>query len=139
MFGLALYFSMMTLKEGRAIMMKKLIALIISLICVFTLSCCTDNTDKEYKLPQDQFCYSIENSQTVELKTKDKKYIIDLLNEASWVNDAHNCGYNFFFYTQEQELTYQSTCGAFYDITNRKSTFVSEEQRVAINAILGEN
>ncbi len=117
--------------------MKKLIALILSLIFVLALSGCTDNTNRTYKLPDDQFCYSIENSQTVELKRKDKNYIVDLLNEASWLNDGHNCGYNFYFYTQEQELTYQSTCGAFYDITNGKCTFVSEEQRIAINAILG--
>lgn len=117
--------------------MKKLIALILSLIFVFALSGCADNINKTYKLPQDQFCYSIEDSQTVELKRKDKNYIVDLLNEATWINAVPNCGYNFFFYTQEQELTYQSTCGEFTDITNYKSTEVSEEQRIAINAILG--
>ena len=117
--------------------MKKLIALILSLIFVFALSGCTDNTNKTYKLPDDQFCYSIENSQTVELKRKDKNYIVDLLNEATWENGGYNCGYDFFFYTQEQELRYQSTCGVFEDLTNVKCTSVSEEQRIAINAMLG--
>lgn len=116
--------------------MKKIIVLVLALIYILGLTGCTRKT---YKLPYDQFCYSIINSQAVELQIKDKEYIVDLLNEASWINDLSNCDNDFVLYLQTQEVRYHSECGTFYDITNKKSTTISEEQRIAINTILKAN
>jgi len=92
---------------------------------------------KNYKLPWDQFCYSETDSQAVEIPNDGKQYIINLLNNATWINDLGKCESDYVFYTQKQELRYHSECGTFNDVTNKKSTTLSEEQRVAVNAHLG--
>ncbi len=114
--------------------MKKCIVLVLTVIVVLGFAGCGGNT---YELPHDQFCYSVDLSAVIELETEDKSYIVDLLNEASWVNDLSNCDSDFVFYTQNQEVSYHSECGTFNDITNKKSMTVSEEERVAINTALG--
>jgi len=116
--------------------MKKLIAFLLALIFVLSLVGCSQEI---YKLPHDQFCYSADDSQTYELNKNAKQYIIDLLNNASWINDLSNCNSDFVFYTQAQEIRYHSECGTFNDYTNQKSMAVSEEQRTAINTMLGIN
>ena len=116
--------------------MKKLIALVLALVCVLGLVGCTSKT---YELPHDKFCYSANSTQTYELSADDRQYIIDLLNSASWVNDLTNCGSDFVFYTQKQEVRYHSECGTFNDYMSKNSTTVSEEQRETINAMLGIN
>ena len=116
--------------------MKKLIALVSVFVIVWGMVGCTNKTDE---LPHDQFCYSADGSQTYELNNDDKQYVIDLLNNASWVNDLTNCASDFVFYTQKQEVRYHSECGTFNDYTNKRSTPVSEEQRDTINAMLGIN
>ena len=116
--------------------MKKLIALALVFAFVLGMVGCTSKT---YELPNDKFCYSAYGTQTYELSADDKQYIINLLNNASWVNDLSNCGSDFVFYTQRQEVRYHSVCGTFNDYTNKKFTTVSEEQRYTINAMLGIN
>ena len=116
--------------------MKKLIVLVLALVCVIGLVGCTRKT---YELPHDKFCYSADGTQTYELSADDRQYIIDLLNNASWVNDLSNCGSDFIFYTQKQDVRYHSECGTFNDYTNKKSMTVSEEQRDTINAMLEIN
>ena len=106
--------------------MKKLIALVLLLLCVLGVVGCMSKT---YELPHDQFCYSVDGAQAYELDSADKQYLIDLLNSAS----------DFVIYTQKQEVRYHSECGTFTDYTNKKSTTVSEEQRATINAVLGIN
>lgn len=116
--------------------MKKLIALVLLLLCVLGVVGCMSKT---YELPHDQFCYSVDGAQAYELDSADKQYLIDLLNSASWVNELSSCDSDFVFYTQKQEVRYHSECGTFTDFTNKKSTTVSEEQRATINAMLGIN
>lgn len=116
--------------------MKKLIALVLALVCVLGLVGCNQET---YKLPHDQFCYSVTTSQDIELSADGRQHIIDLLNNATWVNDLAKCESDFIFYTQKQELHYHSDCGTFNDITNQKMTTLSEEQCAVINAMLGIN
>lgn len=116
--------------------MNKLIVLVSVFVIVLGMVGCTN---KAYDLPHDQFCYSADGSQTYELNNDDKQYIIDLLNNASWINDLSNCGSDFVFYTQEQEIRYHSVCGTFNDYTNHKCTTVSTEQKTIINTMLGIN
>ncbi len=116
--------------------MKKLITLYLTLtILLMTLVSCSGKT---YELPHDDFCFTVNPSTTVELNAEDRAYIIGILNEASWTNDLTDCGSDFVFYTQKQEVRYHSECGTFNDITNQRAMSVSDEQRVAINNILGE-
>lgn len=44
---------------------------------------------------------------------------------------------DYFFHMQEQEIGYPCECGTFSDYTNLRSVTVSEEQRIAINAMQG--
>lgn len=115
--------------------MKKYPALCLILIFVLCLFGCNDK--KIYQLPHDQFCYTTGESQVVEMNTQDRRYIVELLNDAEWVNDLSNCYGDFVFYTQNEEVRYHSECGTFNDYTNKKSTTVSEEERYTINQILG--
>lgn len=114
--------------------MKKL-ALVSVFVIVWLVGC----TNKIHELPHDQFCYSADGSQTYELNSDDKQYVIDLLNNASWINDLSNCGSDFVFYTQAQEIRYHSECGTFNNYTKNISTTVSAEQRAVINTMLGIN
>ena len=113
--------------------MKRIITLI--LVCTFCLGLfgCAEKT---YTLPYDEFCYSNDGQQTIDLELKDKEYIINLLNESEWIDDLSNCGYDFVFYTQKQEVRYHSECGTFNDITSGKGLQVTEELRLQINGFL---
>jgi hypothetical protein len=93
--------------------------------------------ERTYELAWDCFCYSAEiYEQPVELDSKDKNYIVDILNNATWVNDLAKCPPDFVFVTQKQRVNYNCECGAFNDVTTGRSTTVSEDRRTAINAIL---
>lgn len=114
--------------------MKKVILLLTLLIFLLPLSGCIKPT---YELAWDGFCYTAEeHEQPVELDPKDKNYIIDILNDAAWINDLAKCPPDFVFVTQKQRVNYNCECGVFNDVTTGRSTTVSEEQRIAINAML---
>lgn len=115
--------------------MKKLFSVTVCILMLFAaLSGCAERT---YELAWDGFCYTAEAyEQPVELDPKDKNYIIDILNDATWVNDLAKCEADFIFVTQKQRIHYNCESGVFDDITSGKSTTVSEEDRVAINTIL---
>ena len=112
--------------------MKKIL-LSLSLCCaLFMVSC----QEEKYKLPWDDFCYSVENAYTVEFDSNQRKYIIDLLNAGTWTTQQPNCISNYIFYTQQQEVRYHSECGVFYDVTSGESMKLSNEQRLTFNAII---
>ena len=114
--------------------MKKLVAFVLMLVLLVTISGCTGKT---YELPDDQFCYLADGSHAIELSEADKQYIIDTLNNATWDNDATNCGHDYMFYTQKQKIRYHSECGTFIDLTRKKWATLTDEQRTTINNILG--
>lgn len=114
--------------------MKKLITFVLLFVSILSLVGCTS---KEYQLPHDQFCYSADGTITYELSDDDQQYIIDLLNDAVWINAGTNCVSDFVFYTQKQEIRYSSKSGTFNDYTNKRSTTLSEEQRIMVNTMLG--
>jgi len=115
--------------------MKKLLAILLCLCSLFVFASCGN---KEYELPWDHFCYTAEeNSSVVELEGKDKNYIIDLLNDAKWTNDLAKCPADYKFYTKKQEVGYNAESGVFNDYTGKKSTTLSEVNRVRVNDILG--
>ena len=113
--------------------MKKI--LILLLICLFSLSV-VGCSEKPYQLAWDGFCYTVAEHQAVAMESEDKKYIIDSLNKAVWETNLENCECDFYFSLQRQRVEYHSECGTFNDITNGKSTKVTEEQRIKINSIL---
>lgn len=114
--------------------MKKLLSIVLVITFILYLVGCSGKT---YELPHDQFCYLVDKSQVIELNVSDKEHIVDILNNASWINDITNCGCDYVFYTQKQEVRYHSECGTFIDITNKKSTTVSDGERSVINTALG--
>ena len=89
-----------------------------------------------YEIPHDQFCESLDGRGTLKLDYDDKKYIVNLLNASSWSQSQSETEYDFIFFTQRQEVRYNSILGTFTDVTNNVVTTVSEEQRTAINDIL---
>ena len=114
--------------------MKKFIIFLFVFLSLLPLSGCAEHT---YELAWDGFCYTAEAyEQQVELDPKDKNYIVDILNNATWVNDLAKCPPDFVFVTQKQRVNYTCECGVFNDITSGRSTTVSEADRLKINAIL---
>ena len=114
--------------------MKKHFAFLLAFISLLSLSGCAERT---YELAWDGFCYTAEEyEQPVKLDPKDKNYIIDILNNATWINDLAKCPADFVFVTQKQRINYNCESGVFNDITRGKSTSVSEAERIAINKIL---
>ena len=114
--------------------MKKQLAFLFVFLSLLPFSGCAEHT---YELAWDGFCYTAEAyEQPVELDPKDKNYIVDILNNATWVNDLAKCPPDFVFVTQKQRVNYTCECGVFNDITSGRSTTVSEADRLKINAIL---
>ncbi|MBQ3015434.1 MAG: hypothetical protein IJD79_01490 [Clostridia bacterium] len=113
--------------------MKKIFALLLTcLLCLSAVGC----SEKPYQAAWDGFCYTATEHQAVEMKSEDRKYIINLLNEAVWETNIEDCECDFYFSLQRQRVEYHSECGTFNDITNGKSTKVAEDQRLKINTIL---
>ena len=113
--------------------MKKIFALLLTcLLCLSVVGC----SEKPYQAAWDGFCYTATEHQAVEMKSEDRKYIINLLNEAVWETNIEDCECDFYFSLQRQRVEYHSECGTFNDITNGKSTKVTEDQRLKINTIL---
>lgn len=114
--------------------MKKFIIFLFVFLSLLPFSGCAERT---YELAWDGFCYTAEiYEQPVELAPKDKNYIIDILNNATWVNDLAKCDADFVFVTQKQRVNYNCEYGVFNDITGGRSATVTETQRTAINSIL---
>lgn len=115
--------------------MKKYLALLFVFLILLPFCGCTE---RNYELAWDGFCYvpGEPYEEAVELDPKDKNFIIDILNNATWVNDLAKCPADFIFVTQKQRIHYNCESGVFNDITRNKSTTLSEEQRTKINSIL---
>ncbi len=115
--------------------MKKFIIFLSVLLSLLPLSGCAERT---YELSWDGFCYvpGEPYEEAVELDPKDKNFIIDILNSATWTNDLAKCPADFIFVTQKQRIHYNCESGVFNDITRNKSTTLSEEDRTKINSIL---
>ena len=115
--------------------MKKCLAFLFVFLSLLPLSGCAERT---YELSWDGFCYvpGEPYEEAVELDPKDKNYIIDILNSATWINDLAKCPADFIFVTQKQRIHYNCESGVFNDMTGTRSTTVSEADRLKINTIL---
>lgn len=112
--------------------MRKITVLVLTIAFCLGLFGCSEKT---YQLAWDGFCYT-ESGSPMELESADKKYIIDLLNDATWNPELSKCACDFYFVTQKQKIEYHSESGTFNDITSDKSFNVTEEQRLKINNFL---
>ncbi len=118
--------------------MKKIVAFILAAVFVFALVGCSSG--EMYELPWwGDFCYSDNEHKVLELAADDAEYIVQLLNEATWEEGAsrYKMESNFIFNTHAQEIYYCSEYGTFDDLTTNRNITVSEEQRLAINNIVG--
>ena len=62
--------------------------------------------------------------------------IISALNSGEWVDDLTNCGHDYEFTIDNATIRYQSDCGSFNDITNKRAMTLSEEGKANINNVL---
>ena len=116
--------------------MKRYFALILTILFLFGLVGCQEKT---YQFAWDGFCYIVEEHgfhSEFELATEDKKYILKLMNDASWEEEVSTCEHDFVFYTQRQQVRYCSECGTFYDVTNLRSVTLSADEHRKVNNML---
>ncbi len=119
--------------------MKKFMAFILAAVLLFGLVGC-GGSGETYELPWwGDFCYSDDAHKVLELKAEDAEYIVAILNGATWEDgpSRHKLEKDFIFNTHAQEIYYCSEHGTFDDLTNGRNITVSEEQRLAINEIVG--
>ena len=115
--------------------MKRLLATILAICCILSIVGCSVQ-DKTYELPH-QFCYTADKLKTVEVSTNAQQRIIDILNSASWNNGCSDYEADYIFYTQNQEIEYNSENGVFFDVACKKKCTLLEAQRTEVNIILG--
>ncbi len=113
--------------------MKKLIALLFSLIFIMPLVGCVGET---YELSHDQFCYSESNGSVVDLELREKEYVIELLNNGDWYGEVAKCPSNYRFYTKSQSIGYNLDEGIFNDFTLKRSLKISDKDRTILNGYL---
>ena len=117
--------------------MKRYITLLLAIIFILGLTGCAE---KEYKLPWDEFCYLAEQPYSaVELEPGEKSYIIDLLNDSTWIEGIPKGENDYYFYPQAQKVGYNSEDGVFTDYTNECHAAISDDVRKDINSMLEAN
>ena len=115
--------------------MKRLLATILAICCILSIVGCAVQ-DKTYELPH-QFCYTADKLKTVEVSTNAQQRIIDILNSASWEDGRSDYEADYIFYTQNQEIEYNSENGVFFDVTSKKTVTLPEDKHELVNIILG--
>ena len=116
--------------------MKKILTLLLAGMIIFGFIGCDHQV---YKLPWDQFCISEHDGTAIELDSKKKQFIIDLLNCGNWDNGITEYSADVKFYTQQQIIEYCAGEGIFNDITLQQSLKISEEDRIIVNMYLEFN
>lgn len=115
--------------------MKKLLALIMILVCALCLIGCGNR----YNGPLS--CISRTGADgTVVLMdmTEDvHKEILLILNNGTWENDVCQCVSDFTFEIQGDKIKYSSECGTCNDVTNKRHMTLSDSERTKINQLLG--
>ncbi len=120
--------------------MKRIVMFVLTMGLMLGLVGCGE---KRYEAAWDEpFCVGIAFSQEespkgVEIGAGDKRDILEIMNEADWIDEMTNCGCDFVFYTKYAEVRYHSACGTFVDYTGKRAAILSEEECDRLSAILG--
>ena len=114
--------------------MKRVFALILSTVLLFSLSGCA----KTYRQAWDGFCYT-SYDEPVELDGEAVNYILDIMNSGKWQSGNVKCPSDYYFSLQAQRVGYVSDEGYFNDFTLERSMKLTDEQREKINEYLFAN
>ena len=104
--------------------MKRVFALILSAVLLFSLSGCV----KIYRQAWDGFCYT-SYDEPVELDVVATNYILDLMNGGKWQSGNIKCPSDYYFSLQFGRVGYVSDEGYFNDFTLERSMKLTDEQR----------
>lgn len=110
--------------------------------CAAAAVCFLTAPKTEYRNPREQFCIfdGGETPAEIELSAEDKQYITELLNQGDWQEGkvpSYGVDNQYRFLFQKQTVNYYSVWGAFIDQKQNKSLNLSEEEKHAMNLILG--
>ncbi len=110
--------------------------------CAAAAVCFLTAPKTEYRNPREQFCIfdGGETPAEIELSAEDKQYITELLNQGDWQEGkvpSYGVDNQYRFLFQKQTVNYYSVWGAFIDQKQNKSLHISEDERQAMNRILG--
>ena len=111
--------------------MKRVLALILSAVLLFSLSGCV----KIYRQAWDGFCYT-SYDEPVELDVTATNYILDLMNGGKWQSGNIKCPSDYYFSLQLGRVGYVSDEGYFNDFTLERSMKLTDEQREKVNEFL---
>lgn len=116
-------------------MKKKIVVLLLTLICVLGLTGC----GKKYEGPLSCISYTDFDGTVFLLDMPEEvhKEILAVLNDGVWHNDMSKCESDFSFETKNEKIYYHADCGTFNDATNQRYMTLSETEKAKINQLLG--
>ena len=106
--------------------MKKLLALVLVLACVFGLVACSGSKDQDNK--ETPNCIKVWSmGADYQANAEQSNAYRALWNSLEWKEDANPSSYNYIFYDGQVSIYYNSLDGVFYDVTNNKHANLPKE------------
>ena len=106
--------------------MKKLIAFVLTLICVIGLCACNDNKNQSNGESDD--CIKVWSmGGDYKANTEQSNAYRAIWENLEWEEGADPNRYNYIFFDGDTSIYYDSGDGIFYDMTNKKHATLSEE------------
>ena len=128
--------------------MKKLIALVLALVCVLALVGCksqnspqdeeSSNAQHKYILPASQLtCYTAEQphylNPDLEISQEQAEFILMVWNDSSWDNGIKEASCNYVFRGDNIEIQYCYDDGIFIDTINGCHVVLSSKLKKQVN------
>jgi len=128
--------------------MRKLIALVLALICILTFDGCSpydDQQDAEVSTTQNNYilpaslltCYTAEQpyylNADLEISQEQAEYIIMVWNDRSWDDGIKEVAYNYVFRGDNVEIQYCYDQGIFNDVLNNRHIVLSSNVKKRVN------
>ena len=118
--------------------MKRLLALVLSLLFTITLFGCNSqdsNTDNLKCFTS--YNYREDSMPDLEMSQEQMEYIINIWNSSSWENDITKTLYNYVFIGDNIEIRYCYNEGIFNDVINNRHIVLSDEAKMLVNEVIG--
>ena len=122
--------------------MKKLITLVLSLVCIVSFSACNSQevpaTSDEHAIsPSLLTCFTAEQSSwakpDLEISKEQAEFIIGIWNDSEWENDITKTAHDYVFRGDNIEVRYCYDEGIFNDVINNKHVILSDDIREQVN------
>ena len=117
--------------------MKRLLALVLSLLFTITLFGCNSqdsNTDNLKCFTS--YNYHKDSMPDLEMSQEQMEYIINIWNSSSWENDITKTLYNYVFIGDNIEIRYCYNEGIFNDVINNRHIVLSDEAKMLVNEVI---